>query len=547
MRKQLFKNCISKNKKSIFSACIVICCGFYAPQTTAQENSTIPVDLGPRNEFFGQNGIAIGILNWLYGKQNAAFGMNNDINGDWSAAFGYYNKVNYRDHDELGRAYKNKSHLLAVGNRNEIDGNYSYAFGFRNKINFLQKTIALGNNNIAGQATWLPFSGNTAIIGNDNEANSFNSVVIGGKNKISGSKVNVIGYNNGYGTNPANNISQNGSNILGSDNTVVVRNARVLGDKNKIGYLGDSESIINKGGVYSVIGDNNSVTAYKPHPGSRAVIIGNNNNISANDTYILGSNIYAYSYNSVILGDRSTDGGNNTVSVGSYGNERRIVFVKDGAISEFSKDAINGSQIYSILQDGHGINVNNWKSLLNIQPTTNTSDGDNQPSTTPTSEDIKETKMIAETAHSEAKMAKSEASIAKQWANEAKNEVAIAKTNIADLINNVSTMQESISSQGQQIQNLSQRITDNTNKINTVSKDASAGIASAVAIGSLPTSNEPGGVMFAMAGGSYDGQSAMALGLSKRTDNGKFSFKANVSANTRGKVAVGAGVGYLWR
>lgn len=77
-------------------------------------------------------------------------------------------------------------------------------------------------------------------------------------------------------------------------------------------------------------------------------------------------------------------------------------------------------------------------------------------------------------------------------------------------------------------------------------KEAQAGVAAAVAIASLPTSNEPGQTVFSVAGGSFKGQSAMAMGLSKRTENGKFLIKANASMNTRGDTAVGAGFGFVW-
>ncbi|WP_080434672.1 YadA-like family protein [Burkholderia ubonensis] len=77
-------------------------------------------------------------------------------------------------------------------------------------------------------------------------------------------------------------------------------------------------------------------------------------------------------------------------------------------------------------------------------------------------------------------------------------------------------------------------------------RDSNAGTASAVAIANLPQAVLPGESMVSVAGGTYAGQSAVAFGLSTATRNGKWVAKASGSTNTRGTVAVGAGVGYRW-
>lgn len=75
-------------------------------------------------------------------------------------------------------------------------------------------------------------------------------------------------------------------------------------------------------------------------------------------------------------------------------------------------------------------------------------------------------------------------------------------------------------------------------------RDASGGIASAVAIANLPQASLAGESMVAIAGGTYSGQSAVAFGVSTATRNGRWVIKASGSTNTRGTVAVGAGAGY---
>ena len=44
--------------------------------------------------------------------------------------------------------------------------------------------------------------------------------------------------------------------------------------------------------------------------------------------------------------------------------------------------------------------------------------------------------------------------------------------------------------------------------------------------------------------GTYRGQSAVAIGVSTLSDNGRAVFKANLSADTQSQVAVGVGMGY---
>jgi autotransporter adhesin len=57
--------------------------------------------------------------------------------------------------------------------------------------------------------------------------------------------------------------------------------------------------------------------------------------------------VKAAATNSVALGAGSIASVANTVSVGSAGNERKIVNVADGTISATSTDAINGSQLFA--------------------------------------------------------------------------------------------------------------------------------------------------------------------------------------------------------
>ena len=84
------------------------------------------------------------------------------------------------------------------------------------------------------------------------------------------------------------------------------------------------------------------------------------------------------------------------------------------------------------------------------------------------------------------------------------------------------------------------------NNINQVGKKAYAGVAGAIAQGSIPQVTLPGETGIGVGSGYYGGQSAMAIGVSAMSDGGNWIVKGNFSANTDGHVGVGAGVLYKW-
>lgn len=84
------------------------------------------------------------------------------------------------------------------------------------------------------------------------------------------------------------------------------------------------------------------------------------------------------------------------------------------------------------------------------------------------------------------------------------------------------------------------------NNINQVGKKAYAGVAGAIAQGSIPQVTHPGATGIGVGSGYYGGQSAMAIGVSAMSDGGNWIVKGNFSANTDGHVGVGAGALYQW-
>ncbi|NYA27770.1 ESPR-type extended signal peptide-containing protein [Haemophilus haemolyticus] len=103
---------------------------------------------------------------------------------------------------------------------------------------------------------------------------------------------------------------------------------------------------------------------------------------------------------------------------------------------------------------------------------------------------------------------------------------------------------------GSQLYSISSRLGNNMNslndRINKVGKRADAGTASAIAMANLLQSYRPGLSAATAAVGQYRGQSAIAVGYSRLSDNGKYGVKFSLGANTQGNVGAGAGVAYFW-
>jgi trimeric autotransporter adhesin len=84
------------------------------------------------------------------------------------------------------------------------------------------------------------------------------------------------------------------------------------------------------------------------------------------------------------------------------------------------------------------------------------------------------------------------------------------------------------------------------NEIEAVQRNADAGTASGMAMSGVPQSYLPGKTMVAAGVAGYGSEQAMALGLSKLSDNGRWVMKLNGSANTRGKYGAAVGAGVTW-
>lgn len=97
-----------------------------------------------------------------------------------------------------------------------------------------------------------------------------------------------------------------------------------------------------------------------------------------------------------------------------------------------------------------------------------------------------------------------------------------------------------------EVTNLAGQVNNLEGKVNKVGKRADAGTASALAASQLPQASMSGKSMVSIAGSSYQGQSGLAIGVSRISDNGKVIIRLSGTTNSQGKTGVAAGVGYQW-
>lgn len=141
----------------------------------------------------------------------------------------------------------------------------------------------------------------------------------------------------------------------------------------------------------------------------------------------------------------------------------------------------------------------------------------------------------------------------------ADNAVALGQGSVADRANTVSV---GAAGQERQITNVAAGVqgTDAVNvdqlnqstgkakaytddQVRSARKDSYGGAAAAIAMAGLPQAVLPGHGMVALAAGTYGGQSAMALGVSQLSDSGKWAYKLQGTASTRGELGASIGAG----
>lgn len=91
-----------------------------------------------------------------------------------------------------------------------------------------------------------------------------------------------------------------------------------------------------------------------------------------------------------------------------------------------------------------------------------------------------------------------------------------------------------------------QRMVEMDNKLSKTESKLSGGIASAMAMTGLPQAYTPGASMASIGGGTYNGESAVALGVSMVSANGRWVYKLQGSTNSQGEYSAALGAGIQW-
>ncbi|KAF1006524.1 MAG: Autotransporter adhesin SadA [Luteibacter sp.] len=248
-------------------------------------------------------------------------------------------------------------------------------------------------------------------------------------------------------------------------------------------------------GALSVNNSNNLPNAASAGGNSVAVGAGASS-ASANST-VVGNGAQATANNAVALGQGSVADRANTVSVGSKGAERQIANVAAGTADT---DAANVSQVNAVRAAGVHYDTR--------------ADG---------SVDYGNVSLGA---------AGTPAVVHNVAAGTATTDAA----NIGQL-NQVADWSRSYTDQ---------RVNAMNRDIQNANNRASAGVASAMAMAGLPQATTPGRNMAAIAGGTFRGESSIAVGLSTVSDGGGWVYKLSGTANSRGDAGFSVGAGMEW-
>lgn len=221
-------------------------------------------------------------------------------------------------------------------------------------------------------------------------------------------------------------------------------------------------------------------------------------NAQGADSVAMGSGSIAAADNSVALGTGSVADEANTVSVGSSTNKRRITNVAAGVNDT---DAVNVSQLKS--SEAGSVRYDT-KTDGSIDYSSITLGGGNGGTTR----------------------------ISNVSAGVENNDAV----NYAQLKQSVQETK----------QYTDQRMAQMDSKLSKTESKLSGGIASAMAMTGLPQAYSPGASMASIGGGSYNGESAVALGVSMVSDNGRWVYKLQGSTNSQGEYSAAIGAGIQW-
>ncbi len=243
---------------------------------------------------------------------------------------------------------------------------------------------------------------------------------------------------------------------------------------------------------------------------------------------------------------------------GIHAGDKKITGVAKGDINPTSTDAVNGSQIHNIANK-NAQNVFGGNASVNPDGSTNFTDvggtGANNIHDAIKNVATQAKKHTIVKAGKNVNVVKMDNNGQITYQVSTKDDIDLSSVTTGG----VSMSKNGINAGGTQISNVSAGVADTdavnvaqlkgiTNnfddKLNQLADDANSGTASAMAMAGLPQAYIAGKSMAVGATSYYNGQGAVAIGLSKVSDNGRWVIKTGVSADTGGEVGgtIGAGM-----
>ncbi|HDH7391442.1 TPA: YadA-like family protein [Escherichia coli] len=377
------------------------------------------------------------------------------------------------------------------------------------------KTIVNGNAGIGiGYGAYVDANAlNGIAIGSNASANHANSIAMGnGSQTTRGAQTGYAAYNMDAPQNSVGEFSVGSEDGQRQITNVAAGSADT--DAVNVGQLKVTDAQVSQN-TQSITNLNNQVTNLDTRvtniengigdivtTGSTKYFKTNTDGVDANaqgkDSVAIGSGSIAAADNSVALGTGSVANEENTISVGSSTNQRRITNVAAGVNAT---DAVNVSQLKS--SEAGGVRYDT-KADGSVDYSNITLGGGNGGTT-----------RISNVS---------------------------AGVNNNDAVN-YAQLKQSVQETKQYTD---QRMVEMDNKLSKTESKLSGGIASAMAMTGLPQAYTPGASMASIGGGTYNGESAVALGVSMVSANGRWVYKLQGSTNSQGEYSAALGAGIQW-
>ncbi|MCS1316624.1 YadA-like family protein [Escherichia coli] len=377
------------------------------------------------------------------------------------------------------------------------------------------KTIVNGNAGIGiGYGAYVDANAlNGIAIGSNARANHANSIAMGnGSQTTRGAQTGYAAYNMDAPQNSVGEFSVGSEDGQRQITNVAAGSADT--DAVNVGQLKVTDAQVSQN-TQSITNLNNQVTNLDTRvtniengigdivtTGSTKYFKTNTDGVDANaqgkDSVAIGSGSIAAADNSVALGTGSVANEENTISVGSSTNQRRITNVAAGVNAT---DAVNVSQLKS--SEAGGVRYDT-KADGSVDYSNITLGGGNGGTT-----------RISNVS---------------------------AGVNNNDAVN-YAQLKQSVQETKQYTD---QRMVEMDNKLSKTESKLSGGIASAIAMTGLPQAYTPGASMASIGGGTYNGESAVALGVSMVSANGRWVYKLQGSTNSQGEYSAALGAGIQW-